>query len=401
MDRKTRVWNAIHFQPVDRVPFDMFDEAGYLFEAGCYDPAQRLWLSLEEQVEARIRFHREFDTDLIFDTPVLGAGQVGFTARLTPEYASRYELHFATFPVVAGLWHPWPPHLVPKPGVDPSQDDRIELTVEWTNGLHCDLTIEAASGTAAGYEVLMHSREQWPLWRDVLTPQLDDFDYRHVNRICEATAGDIALYGTVASPYGTFSLLFGVEQSTFLFYDDPEFANEVMGWLTDVAIQVGKDLIQHGVDVLRIGEATSSLLGPRFYRQNVLSHHQRMHKALRSAGGATIVHACGHSSGLLEAFADSGASGIEPLTPPPLGDTLLADAKRRVGGRVCLKGGLDPVHVVGSLSAREVAEDTLRCLSEGSPGGGYILSVADCMVPGTPIENMRAIAETVHDFRPR
>ena len=34
MDRKTRVWNAIHFQQVDRVPFDMFDEAGYLCLTG-------------------------------------------------------------------------------------------------------------------------------------------------------------------------------------------------------------------------------------------------------------------------------------------------------------------------------------------------------------------------------
>lgn len=401
MDRKTRVWNAIHLQPVDRVPFDMFDEAGYLFQAGRYDPAQRMRLSLQEQVAARIRFHQEFDTDLIFDTPVLGAGQVDFTVRLSPDYAPRYELHFATFPVTAGLWHPWPPHLEPRPGVDPSQDDRIQLTVEWQNGLQCELTIEAASGTAAGYEVLMHSRDEWPLWKDVLTPNLDGFDYSHVDRIREATGGDVTLYGTIASPYGLFSILFGVEQSTYLFYDEPECANEVMSWLTDVAIEVGKDLIRHSVDVLRVGEATSSLLSPRFYRRNVLPHHQRMYSALRAAGGATIVHACGHSSALLEAFADSGASGIEPLTPPPLGNTVLSDAKRRVGDRICLKGGLDPVHVVASLSAEEVGTETLRCLKEGSHGGGYILSVSDCMAPGTPIENMRAIAETVHGFRPR
>ena len=247
----------------------------------------------------------------------------------------------------------------------------------------------------------MHSREEWPLWQEAYTPRFDAFDYRYVDQIVEATGGDVALYGTIVGPYGMFSLLFGIEQSTYLFYDEPEFAGEVMDWLTDVTIEVGKDLIRHGVDMLRVGEATSSLLSPRFYRRNVLAHHQRMNSALRSAGGATIVHACGHSSALLESFAESGASGIEPLTPPPLGNTLLTDAKRRVGDRICLKGGLDPVHVVASLSAAEVAVETLRCLKEGSPGGGYILSVSDCMAPGTPIENMKAIAEAVHGFSPR
>jgi uroporphyrinogen-III decarboxylase len=400
MDRKTRVWNAINLQPVDRVPFDLFDEAGYLFDGGRYDPAQRLRLSMREQIAARIRFHQEFDTDLIFDTPVLGASQVDFTVRLAPEYAERYELHFATFPITAGLWHPWPPHLEPNPNADTSKDDRVELLVEWDNGLSCALTIEAASGTASGYEVLMQTREQWPLWKDVCTPNLAAFDYSYVDQILAATGGDVALYGTIASPYGTFSILFGVEQGTYLFYDDPEFASEVMAWLTDVAIEVGRDLIRHGVDVLRVGEATSSLLSPRFYQRHVLPHHRRMNNALRSAGGATITHACGHSSALLESFAESAASGIEPLTPPPLGNTLLTDAKRRVGDRVCLKGGLDPVHVVASLSAAEVATETLRCLEEGSRGGGYILSVADCMAPGTPIENMTAIAEVVHGFSP-
>lgn len=401
MDRETRVWKALHHQPVDRVPFDMFDEAGYLFTAGRYDPSQRLRLSLPDQVEARIRFQQEFDTDLIFDAPVLGAGSVPYTVRLAQEYANRYDLHFATFPLTAGLWHPWPPHVLPKPGVDTSRDDRIELIVGWGNGLQCTLTIEAASGTAAGYEMLMQSRDEWPLWKDAFTPDLAAFDYSHIGRILEATGGDITLYGTTASPYGMLAALFGIQKNIYLFYDDPKFADEAMSWLTDVAIEVGKDLIRHGVEVLRVGEATSSLLSPRFYRQFVLPHHQRYYRALRAAGGAGIVHACGHSSALLELFAEMGASGIEPLTPPPLGNTVLSDAKRRVGDLVCLKGGLDPVHVVAALSPDEVRAQTQRCLEEASGGSGFILSVSDCMAPGTPEENMRAIAEAVHGFRPR
>ncbi len=400
MDHRARVWNAVHLQPVDRVPFDLFDEAGYLFSEGHYDPAQRLWMSMEHQVSSRIRFHQVFDTDIIFDAPVLGAGQVPFTVCLAPGSAERWDLLSATFVMVAGLWHPWPPHIQPKPGIDPGQDDRIELIAEGQNGLQCHLTVETASGTAAGYEMLARSPEEWPLWRDAYTPRLEAFDYRYIVQIRQAAPG-VALYGTILGPYGAFSTFFGVERSSLLFYDEPAFAGQVLDWLTDVAIEVGRDLIRHGVEFLRVGEAPSSLLGPRLYREHVLPRHGRLTTALKQAGGCPIVHNCGHADAMLEAFADAGFCGIEPLTPAPLGNVDLANAKRRVGARLCLKGNLDPVHVVGKLSPAEVAAEARRCLEIGSPGGGYILSVADCVVPGTRVENLHAVAEAVHSYRPK
>ena len=72
MDHRTRVRNAIRFNEVDRPPFDLYDECGYLFTEGRYDPSLRLGMSLPEQVQARLRFHQEFDTDLIFDAPPEG-----------------------------------------------------------------------------------------------------------------------------------------------------------------------------------------------------------------------------------------------------------------------------------------------------------------------------------------
>jgi len=57
MDHKTRVHNAVQFKKVDRVPFDMFDEAGCLFNDDKYDPSLRISLPLKDQIEARIKFH--------------------------------------------------------------------------------------------------------------------------------------------------------------------------------------------------------------------------------------------------------------------------------------------------------------------------------------------------------
>ncbi len=57
-------------------------------------------------------------------------------------------------------------------------------------------------------------------------------------------------------------------------------------------------------------------------------------------------HTCGAIGDRLELLEETGTDGIDTLDPPPLGDVDLAEAKRRVGGRLFLKGNVDPVGTV-------------------------------------------------------
>jgi len=396
MDHKTRVMNAVRFKPVDRPPFDMFDECGDLFTDGLYDPALRMGLTLEEQIGARIRFHREFDTDLIFDAPVIGADSCGFTARLSGEDADRFELTGAFFPFDACLWMPWSPRVVPRPGHALREVDNINYVLEFHNGLLLPMQVETASGNPSGYDLLAKSRDEWPLWREVFTPSFESFDYSHVARIVRETRGDVALYGTTACPFSLTAVLLGIEAACMLFLDDPDFARELMEFFTGTVIEVGRELHRHGIDALRIGGAWTSVLGPGFYEQFVLPWHRRMSDALRDTGVLTVLHCCGHVNAMLESFAKAGWDALEPLTPPPLGNVTLAEAKRRVGGTVCLKGNLDPVHVMKMGTRDAVARATEECLCVGATNSGFILSVADCMAPGTPRAHMEIVADIVH-----
>lgn len=398
MDQRSRVRNAVLFREVDRPPFDLFDECGDLFTDGLYDPALRMGLSLEQQIEARLRFHKAFDTDLIFDAPVIGAGETSYRSCVAPEFADRYYISSAYFTVAACLWMPWSPRVVPKPGHSLDESDNIGFIIEWDNGLRLPMFVESASGNPSGYDTLLSDREQWPLWKQVFTPRIAAFDYSLTDWIQQQTGGDVALYGTVGCPFSLAAILLGLEKSITVFLDDPEFARELMEFFSEAVIEAGRDLIRHGVDLLRIGGAWTSLLGPEMFRELVLPYHRRVAEALRAAGGLTMLHCCGHVSRMLEAYAEAGWDGLEPLTPPPLGDTTLADAKRRVGGQVCLKGNLDPVHVMLEADRDLVARAARECLEIGAQGSGYIFSVADCMAPGTPKAHMELVADIVHGY---
>jgi hypothetical protein len=399
VDRKTRVRNAVLFKDVDRPPFDLFDECGSLFTDGHYDPSLRMGLSLKEQIEARLRFHQEFDTDLIFDAPVIGAGESSYRSHVAPEFADRFEVCAALFTVSACLWMPWTPRVVPRPGHSFGETENIGFVIEWDNGLALPMFVETASGNPSGYDTLMKDRNEWPLWKQVFTPNLAGFDYSLTDWILEQTGGDVALYGTIICPFSLVAILLGLEKGITIFLEDPEFARELMEFFTAASIEAGRDLIRHGVELLRIGGAWTSLLGPEMFRELVLPYHRRVSDALRAVGGLTLLHCCGHVSRMLEAYAEAGWDGLEPLTPPPLGDTRLEDAKRRVGDRVCLKGNLDPVHVMLEGDRDSVARAARDCLAAGMPGGGYVFSVADCMAPGTPRAHMEIVADIVHGYQ--
>jgi len=95
-------------------------------------------------------------------------------------------------------------------------------------------------------------------------------------------------------------------------------------------------------------------------------------------------------------LAETGTNGIDTLDPPPLGNVELADAKRRIGKRLFIKGNLDPVNILLHGTPGQVLENALRCIAAGSPGGGYILSSACSIPPHAPPENVLMISAAAH-----
>jgi len=69
---------------------------------------------------------------------------------------------------------------------------------------------------------------------------------------------------------------------------------------------------------------------------------------------------------------------METFTPPGMGgDVDLNEAKRRIGGRVCMIGGFDQFHFFTGCTAEKTRDEVRRCFDAAGRGGGYILSPSD------------------------
>ncbi len=137
--------------------------------------------------------------------------------------------------------------------------------------------------------------------------------------------------------------------------------------------------------------AVPPLLSPADFREFVTPFDARPHRLVYQAGGLVHCHCHSKVGSVLEEFAAMGANCLNPLEAPPMGDVTLAEAKRRIGDRVCLEGNVQFGDMLRAPE-REIARQVRECLEIAAPGGGFILTQ-------TSIPHMKVMEEqTVRNY---
>ncbi len=188
----------------------------------------------------------------------------------------------------------------------------------------------------------------------------------------------------------------GKAQAMIDLVDKPDFCHQALEKALQAAIQHALALAEIGIDGLLLGETFGGVVGPAFFGEFCLPYFQRFVEAVKGRGPLIYLHICGNSRQILELMAETGVDCIEPLDA--LGGVEVWDAKKRVGDRVALMGGLNTVKLAqGTL--QEVKDDCARCLSEGAVGGGYILASGDMLPTETSRKKVEYLIEAAHSYR--
>lgn len=81
---------------------------------------------------------------------------------------------------------------------------------------------------------------------------------------------------------------------------------------------------------------------------------------------------------ILEDIASMKPDAMETFSPPAMGgDTILEEAKRRIGDKVCMIGSFDQFHFFTWCTEAETRKEVHRCFEAAGNNGGFILSPSD------------------------
>lgn len=191
--------------------------------------------------------------------------------------------------------------------------------------------------------------------------------------------------GWVEGPCAEAADLRGINTLMLDLFDAPAFVKDLFELVVQNAIGFAVAQLCAGADIIGIGDAAASLVGPRPYYDQVWPYERRLVQAIQAAGGHARLHICGNTRRILRGMGELGCEIVDLDFLAPLDA-----ARREMGERQVLLGNLDPVKALLHGTPESVHRAVAECHRQA--GSRFIVSAGCEVVRDTPHENVRAMA---------
>lgn len=200
----------------------------------------------------------------------------------------------------------------------------------------------------------------------------------------EKIGGEKLIEGWVEGPIALAADLRGINHLMMDFFEEPDFVRELMGFAVETGLAFAKAQIEAGADIIGVGDAAASLVGPMVYDEYVWQYEKQLIDGIHAAGGMARLHICGNTSPILE---EMGKLGCEIVDLDHM--VSMADARTAMGPGQVLLGNIDPVSMLRNGTPNGITAALGVC--RAACGDRYIVSAGCEVVRDTPLGNLRAM----------
>ena len=147
--------------------------------------------------------------------------------------------------------------------------------------------------------------------------------------------------------------------------------------------------IDAGVQVVQLFDSWVGCLGVDDYRRHVMPYTRSIIEALEPR--APVIHFAAGNPALLPLLSEAGGSviGVDWRV-------RLDDAWRTIGHHKAIQGNLDPVVLLAP--AAEIRRQAKEILGQAAGRPGHIFNLGHGVLPQTPVENVIALVDAVHEL---
>jgi ribonuclease III len=208
----------------------------------------------------------------------------------------------------------------------------------------------------------------------------------------EKLAGRKLIEGWIEGPCAEAADLRGINNLMLDFFDDPAFVRDLFAFVLELELGFAKAQVDAGVDILGVGDAAASLVGPQLYEEFVWPYEKKMVDALHAMGARVRLHICGNTRSILQGMGRLGCEIVDLDFPVPL-----SEARASMGPKQVLLGNIDPVKVLRDGTRQTITGAIAECHRQA--GQAYIVS-AGCEVPrDTEPDHLLALLEYARAHR--
>ncbi len=212
-----------------------------------------------------------------------------------------------------------------------------------------------------------------------------------------ALDGRVPLIGFAGAPFTLASYMIeGGHSNNFaltkqLMYSEPATWHALAALLADVVADYLRAQVEAGAQALQVFDSWVGALDADDYREFALPHTRAIFERLADAG-VPLIHfgtGTGHLLGL-QREAGGDVIGVDWRTP-------LDEGWARIGADRAVQGNLDPTLLFAPLDRLLPRVDDVLRRAGSRPG--HVFNLGHGILPGTPVENVKAVVERVRAFK--
>jgi MtaA/CmuA family methyltransferase len=192
--------------------------------------------------------------------------------------------------------------------------------------------------------------------------------------------------GWIEGPCAEAADLRGINTLMCVFFERPDFVRELFAFAVELETRFAREQIEAGADIIGIGDAAASLVGPQVYDEFVWPYEKQLVDAVHDMGGRVRLHICGDTRSILKGMGELHCEIVDLDYMVPL-----AAARDAMGPGQVLLGNLDPVSCLRNGTPVSVTKAIAQCHEEA--GSRYIVGAGCEVVRDTPDANIRALCD--------
>jgi len=209
----------------------------------------------------------------------------------------------------------------------------------------------------------------------------------------ERVGGEKFIEGWIEGPCAEAADLRGINRLMLDFYDDPAFVRDLFDFVLEMELRFAKAQVEAGVEIIGLGDAAASLVGPQIYEEFVWPYEKKMVDALHAMGTKVRLHICGNIS---RSLAEVGRLGCDLVDLDYM--VSVAEARRLMGPDQVLAGNLDPVAVLRAGTPESITAAVAQCHREAGPR--FIVGAGCEVTRDTAPENVLALRDYARGHTP-
>ncbi len=237
-------------------------------------------------------------------------------------------------------------------------------------------------------------RKSWQEWVSRHDPEMAGRLPENLAEVAaESPCRTLPLVAWLGGTYGFIRDLMGLENASYLFYDDPKLAEEMIEHFTGFYTSIARRIFAAGVqlDAVMFWEdmayKTGPLISPVLYRKYCFSFYTTMVKMCRENGVEVfMLDSDGNIDELIPIWLDAGISVMHPMEVAAGMD--VRTVRKRYGKNVAFLGGIDKRAL--ALGPKAIDDEVIPKIKElEKTGGGFIVECDHAVPPDVSLENYK------------